>query len=544
MTRTVIEHGVRVRHRDGTELVCDVYRRDGGGPAPTLVRRTPYGRVGRVPYASADPLRMVTAGYNLVVQDTRGRGESSGAFRPFDFEADDGADLVTWVSEQPWSDGRVGAWGRSYEGFAQWATPGLTAVAPTMSTGRLHEVWFHPGGVFQLGFAVHWALGDLTGATHPGVDTALDSIECLYRDPASALALLDGPAPYVRDWLAHPEWDPYWRCREPAGSAPNTLVVSGWHDVFVDGALEDHWRAVAAHPGGVHRLVVGPWSHCVDGGVFPEREYGTASGADHVDVAGRHLEFFDDAFARRGRGGPDATMVDLFVTGRDRWVRYDRWPPHGVVEQRLHLRGAGRANGPHAAGGLTTQPAGDEPPDRFVFRADDPVPTCGGRTLMSGMQVGSDCGPRDQRTVECRPDVLTYTSAPLERELTVIGTVELQLFASAAAAGADFTAKLVDVHPSGRAEIICDGVRRAGLGRDRNGVWALRVRVGACANAFVPGHRVRLEVSSSNFPRFLPRVGPEPLADPRDAEPVLHTIHHSRRYPSALVLPLLTDTER
>ncbi|MGW9372167.1 CocE/NonD family hydrolase [Streptomyces xanthophaeus] len=531
--RIIIEHDLKIPMRDGVLLSADLYLpEEVSGPVPVLIRRTPYGKSGNPGGASLDGLRMARAGYALLVQDVRGRFSSGGTFEPYLNEAADGADTVAWAAAQPWCDGSAGLFGRSYEGMsallaATEGPPALGAVAPHVSGSGFDEGWTYQGGAFQLGFVLYWVLYDLllTGA---GLDSAaerevaeaVDRIDALYRDPGQAAELLDRLAPYYKEWLAHPSGDAYWRRSAPresyAAIKVPVLNITGWYDIFLAGALENS----AAIPG--TELVVGPWSHCVTGGVFPQRRYGLAADEQHLDVTGLHLAHFDRHLRQRPPARESAP-VRLFLTGADQWRAFPAWPVPGTRPYALHLSGRSLTEAP----GL---PGGD------VLRHDpaDPVPTTGGATALPGQFTGGDCGPLDQREVERRPDVLCWTTEPLDAPLTAIGEAELLVHVTPDAAGADVTGKLVDVHPGGRAEILTDGIRR--LAGDAPGpgggaVAEVRVRLGAIGHVFEAGHRIRLEIAGSNAPRF--DTHPKVVAH--------HTVHHGGDHPSRLLLPLLTD---
>lgn len=535
--------------RDGTLLSADLYRPGTDGPVPVLVRRTPYGKSGSPGGASVDGLRLVRSGYALLVQDVRGRFASGGVFEPYWNEAADGADTVAWAVGQPWCDGSAGLFGRSYEAMAALLAaaerpPGLAAVAPHVAGSGFDEGWTRQGGAFQLGFVLYWVLYDLlldgaglAGADHAEVAGAVDRIDDLYRDPDAAADLLDRLAPYYRQWREHPAGHPYWRRAAPRESYPAinvpVLHLTGWYDIFLAGALEN-CRGIRER-GVESLLVVGPWSHCVTGGIFPQRRYGLAADEHRLDVTGLHLDHFDRHLRRRG-SGPGPSPVRLFVTGADEWRSFPEWPVPGTEDHVLHLDGRGLTPGPAPA---------DPGADLIRHDPADPVPTTGGATALPGQFTGADCGPLDQREVERRSDVLCFTGYPLTAPLTVVGDTVLTVFVAPDAAGADVTGKLVDVHPDGRAELLCDGVRRlepaAGATQDgepEEGVGAapapgepveVTVRLGAVGHVFRAGHRIRLEIAASNAPRF--DVHPRVLAH--------HTVHHGGDHPSRLLLPRL-----
>ncbi|WP_062650024.1 CocE/NonD family hydrolase [Streptomyces maremycinicus] len=562
--RVVIDRDVRVPMRDGVVLRADLYRPDTPRALPALLQRTPYDKSTSAGGRSLDWSRLVAAGYALVVQDVRGRHASEGTFRPFADEGRDGRDTVDWLARQPWCDGAVGMLGRSYEGAAQWhaaaaGPPALRAIAPHVAAADPYDGWTYLGGAFQLGFCLHWVLADLLhgqverlGGSHAdarAVTRALDGIDGLYRRPWRVLPLLDRLAPYYRAWLEHPDPGAYWQriTAVPDAGRPPALVIGGWYDIFLPGTL----RPPA--PRSEDRLVIGPWSHCVTGGIFPQRRYGTAADEAQVDLTAVHLRHFDRHL--KGLHPREDPAVRVFAGGTDHWLGTADLPGGASEPVSLYLGSTGDARTRHGTGVLDPEPA--RRPDADVYRYDprDPVPTGGGATLMTGMFVGADCGPLDQRPVEERPDVLCYTGPHLRELVTVTGPVEADLYVSSSAPDTDFTAKLVDVFPDGRAELLCDGIVRVGHRARLNGagppapgtVHRLRIEVGTLVHVFRPGHRMRLEVSSSNFPRFdpNPNTGGTPLTL-ADAPVVtaVNRVHHGPDHPSRLVLPVSGDLSR
>jgi putative CocE/NonD family hydrolase len=575
--RIVIDNDVAVPLADGTVLRADVYRPETRDPLPVLLQRTPYdkGDIGTLGYG-LDGLRAVRAGYALVVQDVRGRYASQGTFAPFVDEASDGADTVAWAAAQPWSDGRVGMVGGSYVGATQWlaasaAPDALEAIAPFVTAADYHEGWAYQGGAFALGFNLRWAYASLAlaevdrraarGAVTPDELLAF-AVEAHGSDTLyDRLPLVDVPeladvAPYYLNWLAGPDRDDRWRALAPREhhhtiTAP-ACNIGGWYDLFLGGTL-DNYRGMRATGGSLRarslqRLVVGPWSHNVHGGAFVGRDYGALSGTDGLDLTALQLRWFDHVLRDVDNGVDREPPVRLFVMGVDTWRDEHDWPLPDTrwTDQYLHSDGHAATTG----GGLSVEPPGDEPCD--VFRSDphDPVPTVGGPTYLPGAAVGANAGPRDRRAIERRSDVLTYTTAPLQEPLEVTGPVTLTVQMSTSVVDTDITGALVDVHPDGRAELLTEGILRARyrhslsapepLEPDR--IHELHVDLWATSNVFGAGHRIRLEVSSSNFPRFdrNPNTGGViATTGSDDLVTAVTTIHHDRRHPSHVTLPII-----
>ncbi|MCC5858504.1 MAG: CocE/NonD family hydrolase [Ectothiorhodospiraceae bacterium] len=575
----LIEKGVAVPMRDGMRLVADVYRPDGVGQYPTIIQRTPYSKeyTPIVNYA-LDVLRAANAGYAVIVQDTRGRFASEGSFTPFQDEAADGADTVDWAARQPWSNGRVGMAGGSYVGATQWlaatqAPTALRAIAPMVTPDQYYDGWVYRGGAFQLGFNLHWTLsalatgelqrrlaaGEAERAELRRLITAVDNNQALYRRlPLRGLPELGALAPYYDTWLAHPNYDDFWRATAPREHYSRITVpglnIGGWYDLFLQGTLANYvgmkryGGSELARSG--QRLVIGPWAHGTMSGWHPERGYGLRSGIDGADLTGLQLRWFDHWLRDAQPNVDDSKPVRLFVMGVNNWRDEEDWPLPDTQFTNYFLHSNGHANSLTGDGLLRLEPAADEPPDRFIYDPLNPVPTVGGATFLPGLFVGANSGPRDQREVEIRLDVLSYTTAPLREPLEVIGPVELILYVSSEAVDTDFTGKLVDVHPCGRAEILTDGILRARYRESLTQpslmqpgrVYALRISLAATAIVFDAGHRIRLDISSSNFPRFdrNPNTG-DVIAEATAAEmrPTVNRVHHDRSRPSRLVLPVI-----
>ena len=503
--------------RDGVVLRADAYLPDDDGPVPAILSRTPYDRsFGPTPVAAVDPERAVAAGFALVCQDVRGLHGSEGAFNPFLSESADGFDSVEWVAAQPWCNGAVGMAGRSYPAATQWRAalerpPALGAICPVVVGSDYYHGWLYRGGAFEHGFNLFW----VHLMTAPKARGSLDEH---YRHlPITDPPLLaESPAgDFYREWLAHPTYDEHWRRLSLRGrygeiSAP-AFIVGGWFDVFLSGTLENFCRM--REEGGSERaragtrLVVGPWAHGSAYGAYPDHRFKEFEGQDRLDLVGLQLSFLG-----RHLGGAeepaDHPPVRIFVMGENRWRDEPGWPPPAAREERMFLRSDGDAAG--AGGSLTRETPGDEPPDEYVYDPSDPAPTIGGPTSLPGRFLKTNSGPLDQAPVESRPDVLVYSSAPLDQPLEVIGPVRLVLHAASSAPDTDWVAKLCDVDRDGRSRILAEGVLRA---RYRGGFdepellepdrpYEFHIDLVATSNAFLPGHRIRLDVTSSSFPRF------------------------------------------
>ncbi|MFI6907770.1 CocE/NonD family hydrolase [Nonomuraea sp. NPDC050394] len=541
--------------RDGVVLRGDVWTPDDGRRRPAVLIRTPYGRTG----TNNDflrPLECVQGDYACVVQDTRGRAGSDGEWTIFmaEQEARDTHDSVEWAAAQPWCDGNVVMAGASYLGIVQLLgaaerPPHLRAIAPGMTSSA--ELDRAAGGVMRVNEVMAWLafmamdwLERERAAGRPADPGAAYELWELATDPAAALRTL--PLKDLPQFAAVPGF-PLDVGKMLAYGTPGitesfayeavevpALSVTGWFDNHCDSTIESFLRLRAIH-GDRHRLIVGPWSH--DGRLGycqGEVSFSARGDATVLGLSAQHLAFFDEHV----RGTPSAApAVRYFLMGADEWREADRWPPPGEL-RTLYLGDDGR---------LGTRPPADEHPDHYAYDPDDPVPTRGGRVVNLGRLVP---GPLDRSRLEERPDVLCYTSPVLDEPLDVVGQVAVRLFAASSARDTDFAAKLVDVFPDGRALAAAGGVQRA---RHRHGpdaeqllepgtVEEYTIGLGHTAWRFPAGHRVRLEITSSDFPAYDRNMNTgEPVGTDAAGVVAHQTVHHSVLYPSRLELPVLSE---
>jgi putative CocE/NonD family hydrolase len=468
-TSLSIERDVPVPMRDGVTLAADVWRSaDDAEPRPVLLQRTAYDKgelVVAAHHAGIDPLTAIAAGCVVVIADVRGRFASEGEFSPFLQETADGADAIAWVRDQPFCDGRVFTYGTSYNGALQLLAPDADAAVVIEVASPHHDGLTRVGGAVSLSFLAAWCANDLAPAelARRGADATLArDLDARRRAPLDAarrlaahdLGALGELVPSLSRWLAEP----------PRGAFPSAdrpvLHVGGWYDLFCDATI-----ACFDAGGDRARLLIGPWAHGVTGSRIGERDFGPSA---PQALAQPILDFLAD---------PAATpRVRVFVMGEDAWRAEDAWPPARMREVRLPL----------AAGAYAHAPS-------------DPVPTRGG-AIVCDPALGAP-GPHDRAGLSARRDVLTTTTAPLAAPLTLMGPVRAELNAATSAPETDWCVALNEVLPDGRALGICDGVLR---GCDDRPVVAL----GHTAITIPAGHRLQVQVSSSNFPRV--DVHPEP----------------------------------
>lgn len=528
--------------RDGTLLATDVTCAEGGPRRPALLLRTPYSKAAAA--QALDLVGLAQSGWAVVVQDTRGCGSSQGRADLFRQEGPDGADAVAWCASQPWCDGRVAMTGGSYCGWAQWAAASrapeaLRVISPSVCSPRLADGW-RDGGALSLGLVTTWSASMAAG------DPRLPARQ---RARAAELATnwqrtLEMPLPGhpLRKLLpAYDRWlsgdAAYWadldlakyyrRVRTPA------YQVAGWYDLFCEGALHS-WSGLRSHAAtetarSGQRLVVGPWTHTT---LFQRLSAGMDFGpsASRQALPQEILQWMWAAVA----GRPVAGGLTVFVMGTGEWRDLTDWPPP-AEDLKLYLHAERGANSLRGDGQLTAVRPERSGTDRFCYDPHRPVATYGGRILGPWLPLP---GPIDQRPVEDRDDVLVYSSAPLDRDLSVIGEASCAVTFETTGRTADVTVKLVDVHPDGVAYNVLDSIRRADFEPGRPKV--IRVRLGSVAQAFLAGHRIRVEVSSSNFPRFDRNPSyPANGNGEQGLRPAIQTLHRGGRANSWLTLPVV-----
>ncbi|MBA4357098.1 MAG: hypothetical protein C0405_05150 [Desulfovibrio sp.] len=568
----VFEANVAVPMRDGVLLRADIWRPAGGGPFPALVCRTPYGK-------SSDPdeLRFarsaVARGYAVLIQDVRGRFASGGEFVPHVSEGRDGFDTIEWTARQSWCDGRVGAFGLSYPGTAQWFAaleqpPHLLAMAPAMSFSSLRE-GIYPGGVFDLDWA-RWALVAMAPDTRarkglPGPKTGRAAwadwkrrgpTEIQAHLPLLTLPDLDPAVSFYAEWLRHPPDDPWWDYGDFAGRygqvTAAVLNLSGWHDdsFGVQGAIANHLGLLAARKSQASTrgnqadprslLVLGPWSHginAITGDVdYGTREFGPQA---HLDYDGLVLDFMDRHVRGLDNRLAQAKPVRYFIMGANQWREDDAWPPRGTQPYAIHL-------GPRREG---------RAPSRLSHAAPAPGPSSSTFTADPANPVreipGSDLGPMDQRELTPHNGLLLFETRPLKRDMTVAGHIRAEIYLSADAPDLDLYVKLLDVTADGTAYNLMDAgaeVRRASLrgqARQRSllepgRVYRLDLDTLLTANTFHKGDRIRVVLCASWFPgmsRNLQTGASEAVS--ATTRPARVTVHHDAAHPSRLILPVL-----
>ncbi|MDZ4858392.1 MAG: CocE/NonD family hydrolase [Candidatus Hydrogenedentes bacterium] len=536
-----IERDVRTPMSDGVTLVSNVYRPKGPASVPAVLVRAPYSQSWKTRLMSDIAGKFwASRGYAVVLQSSRGRLPSGGEFYPLAPERSDGIDTLHWLAAQPWCDGRIGMWGGSSFGYTQWAIadqrePGPKAYMIQIASSEVREM-LYPGGAFALESGLYWALRSYRDMDKIPSARMIDrGVNGYPLREADNRAVED--IPFFDDWATHTQQDKYWKeidgeDRAASIQAPVHLI-GGWHDPFLPAQLKgfERIRGRAAPPVARDtRLLIGPWSHAASF-ELPEsanrENYRRAALAPAIDWFDTHLAGTSDA-ARK------TAPVRLFVLGINQWRDEQEWPLARAEDISLYLRSNGRANTVNGDGMLSLQVLErDEPADSFEYDPRNPVPTAGGAVL------GKRAGIKDQNRVERRRDVLVYTSPVLAAPVEVTGNVCAILHVATTAPNTDFTAKLVDVHPDGRAFNVCDGILRRDF-RTNSPPTSIRIELWPTSMVFKAGHQIRLEVSSSNFPRFdrNPNTGG---FIPAETQPVSarQWVFHSAGMASQLCLPVI-----
>ena len=539
--RVLVTRGLRVPMRDGVTLVADHYAPDTDEPSPTILIRCPYGRGAEFGLLNSQPY--AERGYHVLLQSTRGTFGSGGEFEPVVHEAADGQDTVAWLREQAWFDGRLATIGPSYLGFVQWALaldppPELKAMAVHVGPHDMVRLAYGRGP-FQLFFLLVWSemvahqerIG-MVRATARLMSAERRLAERLNQLPLESAAddLGGHGAPWFREWIGGvdpegPAWDPYRAAEALQRVSVPTLLVGGFHDMFLDQTIEQY--EVLHHRGVEVGLTVGPWTHF---------------SVDQSVVIPETLAWLDAHLAGTGPA-PRRQPVRVWVGGLARWRDLPEWPPPGIAQQSWQLRGAGElrppAQAPAAGPGLPAMPGGGGAATSFRFDPADPTPSVGGR-LMSVR-----AGQRDNTRLEARPDVLTFTTPPLTAPVEVLGPPVADLRVSSDNPHIDLFVRLCDVDARGRSRNVTDQIiRLSGEDAAPGQVRAVRLVLDDTAYRFRPGHRIRLQVSGGAHPRYARNLGTgEPVGSGVTMAPAVITVHHSSRHASALTLPVAVEPE-
>ena len=551
-----MKYNVKMPMRDGVELSGDIYLpSERSGPVPALFSRTPYDNMATAGIESA--IYFAQHGYAYVLQDVRGRNDADGEWYPWANEFEDGHDGIEWIGQQEWCDGNVGMDGSSYVGNVQWfaAVGGssyLKCIAPRVIGDNLHEAPYYQGGAFILGFATTWAFWASEGRTWQNVDQYNWPL-MLQTLPLKELDKKGGKdVQWLRDWIAHPDYDDYWKGlaikeRYQDVTVP-VLQFGGWYDFFTAGTFNNFIGMQEKGGSELSRnnqqTVIGPWLH----GIGSESHAGDAdfTMGSMEDTKPRRLRWFDHWLKGIDNGIDKEPPLRLWVMGDNEWREENEWPLARTQYTPYYLHSGGSANTLNGDGTLSTQAPADEQPDQYDYNPAFPTPTLGGNTCCRDDLIPG--GGFDQRQVEARSDVLVYTSEPMEQDMEVTGPVIVKLHASTDGRDTDFTGKLTDVAPDGRSVNLCDGIIR---GRYRESterqvllepgtVYEFTIDLWPTSNVFKKGHRIRVDISSSNFPRFdrNPNTGNK-FGEDAELRVARQQVLHDAAHQSHIILPVI-----
>jgi uncharacterized protein len=544
-----LERALHCTMSDGVVLVSDHYYPAAPGPHPTLLMRQPYGRDIASTVVYAHPVWFAAHGYNVVIQDVRGRGDSEGDFYPFRSEARDGAETIRWLRTRIESNGKVGMYGFSYQGLTQLLAAaeqpeGLLCIAPAMTACDLYHGWFYRQGALRLASSLGWGLQMLKAdARRRKLRAASDGLEKAWADLRSQPLVTpygshpqlqhEGLPTYVRDWITHDTPGPYWSALDVSESleriAIPALHISGWFDTYLGGSV-DGFLAMSARPD--QYLVAGPWVHIPWGEIIGEQNLGPEALLDTDTMLLRWFNHWlkdSGEFAREPR-------IRHFALGANRWCDAESFP---ATSLSLYLHSGGRADSRKGDGELSiTAGASAEPRDLFIYDPEVPVLAPGGAPALAG--------PMNQAQLELGNNLLVYTGAPLAEPVHIFGSPQLTLYAVTSAEHADFTAKLVRLRPNGQADFVCIGIARSaylfrehGYSADTIHCWKISLEPTSCV--FAAGDSIRLEVASSAFPLYdrNPSTPVKPwLADSWNWQRSTQMVLHDAEHPSRLELPL------
>jgi uncharacterized protein len=554
-----IERGVPVKMRDGVTLRADICRPKAEGKFPVLLTRTPYDRNGAVDFC----LKAVPRGYVVIAQDVRGRYASEGDWYPFKYESQDGYDTVEWAAALPYSNGKVGMFGGSYVGATQYLAaiaqpPHLAGICPSDTASNYHDGWVYQGGAFEQWFSESWTTGLADNTISRRSQIGADVVRWtptlpLLSYPVFATPSAAGLAPYFTDWLAHPDYDDYWKPWSIEDHYPQIQVpvfsMGAWYDIFLGGTLRNYARlkneagTEAARRGQRLMIYVGGHAGGTAVGKIGAVDFGDKLPFDVDEVT---LRWYDSLLKGTVNGPDRERPVRIFVMGKNDWREENDWPLERAKATRYYLHSTKPANGLEGGGTLSTAAPSEEKPDHYLYDPNDPVPTIGGPLCCQPLPTG--IGPQDQRPAEGRGDVLVFSSPAFALNTEVTGPISLDLYVSSSAVDTDFTGKVVDVWPDGFAQNLTEGILRL---RYRNSqekpelgnpgkIYHISVDLWATSNVFLPGHKLRLEVSSSNFPRFDRNLNTgEDQASGTHMIKATNVIYHDKSRPSSLVLPIV-----
>jgi putative CocE/NonD family hydrolase len=525
----LVERDLQVPMPDGVVLLADRYVPRGADRLPVILVRSPYGRSGF--YGLLFAQLFAERGFQVLIQSVRGTFGSGGGLGPLSTDHDDGLATIAWIKQQPWFNGLLATNGPSYLGYVQWAIArdagqDIQAMAIQISSSELRGVTYM-GGSFALDLLLSWTHQlafqerfNMLGQMYIGHRTLRRLYSHLPLRDLDQLAT-GMHSIYFQDWLEHTEpGDPYWQERDFSGTLKDitipVLLTAGWYDIFLPWMLRDY--RLLREAGRQPYLTIGPWAHT---------SFGLMAEANQEALVWFSTHLLKD------RRGLREMPVRIFVTGANDWREYPDWPPPGIEQQRYHLQPCGSL-------ALDLPPASE--PDRYRYDPANPTPAVCGPRLLDRSE------PVDNRQLEARPDVLTYTTAPLDRHVEVIGPVQADLYVRSSLEHTDFFARLCDVYPDGKSMNVCDALQRLSPSCPPplpDGTRRVTIDLWPTAHRFRKGHRIRLQVSSGAHPRYARNTGSgEPLATATKLFVADQSIYHDPEHPSGVVLSVMKSTNQ
>ena len=529
---------------DGINLLANIHYPKKDGKTPTVLVRIPLTKkFGNRVRADVIGRYWARRGYTVIIQGTRGRYESGGQFYPLLYERQDGIETLEWIKTQPWFDGHVFMWGGSSFGHTQWCISdrpdlGLKALFVQIASTSFRKM-FHAGGAFSLESGLFWAIrsrGDRDREVKMvDLDKAVQGFPLIEADDRSI-----GDTPFFNDWVLNQDDNDYWKEIDGVNRTHSLqvpiLLMAGWFDPFLPTQIEDFNEVTANAKKDVAsetRLIIGPWGHANDVKLPNSKKslpYRSTSLAPSIPWFDHNLGIDE--------GLLNLPKVKIFILGYNQWRDENEWPLARTQFTSFYLHSNGKANTLSGDGWLNNQiPKGEETPDTYIYNPLDPVPSAGGAML------GPRSGTQLQNAVESRHDVLVYSTDVLPELVEVTGPVRLIMYVHTDAVCTDFTAKLVDVHPNGNAYNLCDGILRRNYQpavNDDQVPIKIEIDLWPTSNVFMKGHKIRLEVSSSNFPRYdrNPNTG-QFIPEATKTVSAKQTVFHSNLLSSHLMLPII-----
>jgi uncharacterized protein len=556
-----IENNVLVPMRDGVRLAADIYRPAADGKYPVLLSRTPYNKNGQAEFAKF----LVQNGYAVVVMDSRGLYASHGDWHPYTDEGRDGYDTQQWVGQQPWSNGKVGMFGRSYPGFTQllpapYRSPYVKAIMPEAAQSSNFDAIWSWNGIYHLALALSWGPRQEALATEKPVPEPSWVKVMNYLPLKNSMEAIGIYSQFVADTITHDKYDDFWKAmsiqEKYADMDVPAFHLTGWYDDLTHETIANfvNMRKLSKSENARRwqKLLIGPWGH----GVRTDPRYGDMDFGSQMltDLRQLHLHWYDYHLKGVQNGLEKEAPIKIFVMGENVWREEQDWPLARARSSKLYLHSGGTANTRMGDGRLSDKEPVEEPPDRYAYDPRFPAPTYGGHGSGGGGITRDSAfsihGPMDQRAVQQRPDVLVYSTDELQADTEVTGPIELNLFFSTNVTDTDFFATLSDVYPDGRAILITEGALRTRYRESNretklltpNQAYEAKIPLWETSNLFKKGHRIRIHITSSNFPRFNRNLNSgKAMADETEADIKVanQTILHDSKHPSSLVLPMV-----